>query len=60
MKVIEHQKLSNFYIGGFSRCVEKFGLICKSPMNTIWLSLRFSEMEPTLELCISKFMRILP
>jgi hypothetical protein len=29
IKVIEHQKLSNFYIGGFSCSVEKFGLNCK-------------------------------
>jgi hypothetical protein len=29
MKVIEHQKLSNFFIGGFSSSLEKFGLICK-------------------------------
>jgi hypothetical protein len=29
-------------------------------MNTIWLSLKFSEMEPTLELCFSQFMKILP
>jgi hypothetical protein len=29
IKVIEHKKLSNFYIGGFSSSVEKFGLICK-------------------------------
>jgi hypothetical protein len=27
--VIEHQKLSNFYIGGFSCSMEKMGLICK-------------------------------
>jgi hypothetical protein len=29
-------------------------------MNTKWLSVNFSEIEPTLELCNSQFMRILP
>jgi hypothetical protein len=29
INVIEHQKLSNFYIGGFSCSVDKFGLNCK-------------------------------
>jgi hypothetical protein len=29
IKVIEHQKPSNFHIGGFSISMEKFGLHCK-------------------------------
>jgi hypothetical protein len=28
-------------------------LIAKSPMNTMWLTLNFSEIGPPLELCIS-------
>jgi hypothetical protein len=29
IKVVEHQKPSNFYIGGFSSYVEQIGLKCK-------------------------------
>jgi hypothetical protein len=29
IKVIEHQKPSNFHIEGFSSSVEEIGLICK-------------------------------
>jgi hypothetical protein len=35
-------------------------LFSKSFMNTVCLSLKFSEMEPTLESCLSQFMKILP
>jgi hypothetical protein len=53
IKVVEHQKLSNFYIGGFSCSVDKFGLFAKSSMNTMWLTLNFSRIRSPLELCIS-------
>jgi hypothetical protein len=33
IKVIEYQKLSNFYIGGLSSNMEKFGLNCKKTQN---------------------------
>jgi hypothetical protein len=29
IKVVEHQKPNNVYIGGFSSSVEQFGLNCK-------------------------------
>jgi hypothetical protein len=31
VKVVEHKKLSNFYIGIFSSVVEQIGVICKKP-----------------------------
>jgi pantothenate kinase len=34
IKVVEHKKPSNFYIGEFSSSVEQFGLNCKIPKNT--------------------------
>jgi hypothetical protein len=30
IKVVEHQKPNNFYIGGFSSIVGQFGLNCKT------------------------------
>jgi hypothetical protein len=38
----------------------KLGLFAKDPRNPKWLSLNFSEIEPTSESCISQFMKILP
>jgi hypothetical protein len=38
----------------------KLGLFAKDPRNPKWLSPNFSEIEPTLESCISQFMRIFP
>jgi pantothenate kinase len=35
IKVIEHKKLSNFYIGGFSSYVEQIGLNCKKVLRTL-------------------------
>jgi hypothetical protein len=42
IKVVEHQKPNNFYIGEFSSSVEQFGLNCKSPKNTHVLSSEIS------------------
>jgi hypothetical protein len=36
----------------------KLGIFAKDPRNPKWLSLNFSEIEPTLESCISQIMRI--
>jgi hypothetical protein len=43
IKVVEHQKPSNFYIGGFSSSMEQFGLNCKSPKNTHVLNSEISR-----------------
>jgi hypothetical protein len=34
IKVVEHKKPNNFYIGAFSSSMEQFRLNCKSPKNT--------------------------
>jgi hypothetical protein len=38
MKVVEHKKLNNFYIGRFSSVVEQIGVNCKKSQGTIGLN----------------------
>ena len=39
IKVVEYQKLNNFYIGRFSSVVEQIGVNCKKYKGTMWLKL---------------------